>query len=146
MYSALSPKASIETKHVVPPVFCTLRFVCVCSSGMKLLIIVSLILSAKLSLAKMSSMDRLLQPALTQQDDWFLYFDRIFSLSSLERVDKPCEFLCVTLCGNNDLQTFSGIWILLVQRPFNSQQHEWHFNSFHESLFYLPLYSSQSLP
>ncbi|XP_031154802.2 uncharacterized protein LOC116049367 isoform X6 [Sander lucioperca] len=44
---------------------------------------------AKLSLAKISSMDRLLQPALTQQDDWFLYFDRIFQLSSLQRVDKP---------------------------------------------------------
>ncbi|XP_039662864.1 titin-like isoform X6 [Perca fluviatilis] len=44
---------------------------------------------AKLSLAKISSMDRLLQPTLTQQDDWFLYFDRIFSLSSLQRVDKP---------------------------------------------------------
>ncbi|XP_075964993.1 uncharacterized protein LOC142969175 isoform X11 [Anarhichas minor] len=45
--------------------------------------------TAKLSLAKMKSMERLLQPARTQQDDWFLYFDRIFSLSSLERVDKP---------------------------------------------------------
>ncbi|XP_044063520.1 uncharacterized protein LOC122881404 isoform X14 [Siniperca chuatsi] len=44
---------------------------------------------AKLSLAKISSMDRLLQPAPTQQDDWFLYFDRVFSLSSLECVDKP---------------------------------------------------------
>ncbi|XP_042345169.1 uncharacterized protein LOC121945189 isoform X2 [Plectropomus leopardus] len=44
---------------------------------------------AKISLAKISSMDRLLQPKLKQQDDWFLYFDRIFSLSSLERVDKP---------------------------------------------------------
>ncbi|XP_034731199.1 uncharacterized protein LOC117946871 isoform X6 [Etheostoma cragini] len=44
---------------------------------------------AKISLAKMSSLDRLLQPALTQQDDWFLNFDRIFRLSSLQHVDKP---------------------------------------------------------
>ncbi|XP_070767718.1 uncharacterized protein [Enoplosus armatus] len=47
---------------------------------------------AKLSLAKISSVDRLLQPAPTQQDDWFLYFDRVFSLSSLERADKPSKF------------------------------------------------------
>ncbi|CAK6960484.1 uncharacterized protein LOC128367095 [Scomber scombrus] len=44
---------------------------------------------AKLSLAQISSLDGLLQPALKQQDDWFLYFDRIFSLSMLERDDKP---------------------------------------------------------
>ncbi|XP_035528044.1 uncharacterized protein LOC118335725 [Morone saxatilis] len=44
---------------------------------------------AKISLANISSMDRLLRPALTQEDDWYLYFDRIFSLSSLELVDKP---------------------------------------------------------
>ncbi|XP_068425786.1 uncharacterized protein [Clinocottus analis] len=44
---------------------------------------------AKLSLAKNSSLDRLLRPALIQQDGWFLYFDRSFSLSSLEPVDKP---------------------------------------------------------
>ncbi|KAM6936089.1 uncharacterized protein PEZ65_006329 isoform 2-T2 [Lycodopsis pacificus] len=48
---------------------------------------------AKLSLAKMISVERLLQPARTRQDDWFLYFDRIFSLSSLERVDKPLSLL-----------------------------------------------------
>ncbi|KAM8868819.1 uncharacterized protein AB9W97_016473 isoform 7-T9 [Spinachia spinachia] len=48
---------------------------------------------AKLSLAKSSSMDRLLQPAVTQQDDWFLYFDQIFRLSSLERNDKPLSRL-----------------------------------------------------
>nr|XP_046256671.1 uncharacterized protein LOC124065372 isoform X14 [Scatophagus argus] len=44
---------------------------------------------AKVSLTKMSSMDRLLQPALTQQDDWYLYFDQISSLSLFERADKP---------------------------------------------------------
>ncbi|XP_070821751.1 uncharacterized protein [Chaetodon trifascialis] len=44
---------------------------------------------AKLSVTKLSSMDRLLQPAVTQQDDWYLYFDRIFSLSLLERADTP---------------------------------------------------------
>ncbi|KAM7420588.1 hypothetical protein PAMA_015018 [Pampus argenteus] len=44
---------------------------------------------ATLSLAKMNSMDRLLQPAQKQQDDWFLYFDRILSLSLLEHADKP---------------------------------------------------------
>lgn len=81
------------------PVFKHLQFE-ICVFGMKVFSIVSPMLSAKLSLAKISSMDRLLQPALTQQDDWFLYFDRIFQLSSLQRVDKPCEFLCVTLFGN----------------------------------------------
>ncbi|XP_018543577.2 uncharacterized protein LOC108890900 isoform X12 [Lates calcarifer] len=40
----------------------------------------------KLSL---SSLDRLLQPLLKQQDDWFLYFDRVFTLPSLESVEKP---------------------------------------------------------
>ncbi|XP_056262038.1 uncharacterized protein LOC130188025 isoform X4 [Pseudoliparis swirei] len=44
---------------------------------------------AKLSLAKMSSLDRLLRPALRRQDSWFLYFDRSFSMSSLGHVDKP---------------------------------------------------------
>lgn len=63
---------------------------------MKLFSIVSLMLSAKISLAKISSLDRLLRPALTQQDDWFLNFDRLFNLSSLD-VDKPSEFLCVTV-------------------------------------------------
>ncbi|XP_062421474.1 uncharacterized protein LOC119198074 isoform X3 [Pungitius pungitius] len=48
---------------------------------------------AKLSLAKSSSMDRLLQPALKQQDDWFLYFDQIFSPSSCEPVDRPLSRL-----------------------------------------------------
>ena len=76
--------------------FCSLTFVCVFSSGMKLFSIVSLMLSAKISLAKVSSLDRLLRPALTQQDDWFLHFDRLFKLSSLD-VDKPSEFLCVTV-------------------------------------------------
>ncbi|XP_062254580.1 uncharacterized protein LOC133964485 isoform X4 [Platichthys flesus] len=42
---------------------------------------------AELSLTPMSYEDRLLRPALREQDDWFLYFDRIFSLSSL--VEKP---------------------------------------------------------
>ncbi|XP_036930180.1 titin-like isoform X4 [Acanthopagrus latus] len=49
----------------------------------------SLMLPAKLRLAETSSMDRLLQPPLKQQDDWYLYFDRIFSQSSFERTDKP---------------------------------------------------------
>ncbi|XP_040901227.1 uncharacterized protein LOC121186532 isoform X11 [Toxotes jaculatrix] len=44
---------------------------------------------AKLSLREVSSMNRLLQPALKEQDNWFLYFDRIFSPSSLESVEKP---------------------------------------------------------
>ncbi|XP_034466738.1 uncharacterized protein LOC117776691 isoform X5 [Hippoglossus hippoglossus] len=42
---------------------------------------------AELSLTNMSYVDGLLRPALREQDDWFLYFDRIFSLSSL--VEKP---------------------------------------------------------
>ncbi|KAM4581075.1 uncharacterized protein PAE49_005741 isoform 3-T4 [Odontesthes bonariensis] len=44
---------------------------------------------AKISLATMTSTDQLLKPALPQQDDWFLYFDRGFSASSPERVEKP---------------------------------------------------------
>ncbi|XP_076016727.1 uncharacterized protein LOC143008737 isoform X3 [Genypterus blacodes] len=44
---------------------------------------------AKISFAKMSSMDRLLQLVPKQQDDWFQYFDRIAAIPSLERVDKP---------------------------------------------------------
>ncbi|XP_054478342.1 LOW QUALITY PROTEIN: uncharacterized protein LOC129110178 [Anoplopoma fimbria] len=60
---------------------------------------------AKLSLAEIRAMDRLLQPALRQQDDWFLYFDRIFSLSSLERDDKPLSPLA-QLHQEDEL----GIW------------------------------------
>ncbi|XP_026148920.1 uncharacterized protein LOC113122119 isoform X2 [Mastacembelus armatus] len=44
---------------------------------------------AKLSLTNMSLADRLLQPVLKQQDDWFLYFDQIFSLPSRQPVEKP---------------------------------------------------------
>ncbi|XP_031708477.1 uncharacterized protein LOC116386431 isoform X4 [Anarrhichthys ocellatus] len=60
--------------------------------------------TAKLSLAKMISMERLLQPTRTQQDDWFLYFDRIFSLSSLERVDKPLSLLAQLQLQQEDEQ------------------------------------------
>lgn len=65
-----------------------------------LFIFFSLISSAKVSLAKMRSFDRLLQPALTQQDDWYLYFDQTSSVSSFELGDKQCECRCETLCGN----------------------------------------------
>ncbi|XP_058503645.1 uncharacterized protein LOC131471230 isoform X5 [Solea solea] len=44
---------------------------------------------AKLTLTKMSSVDRLLQPALKNDDDWFLYFDRMLSPPSPERIEKP---------------------------------------------------------
>ncbi|XP_041648442.1 uncharacterized protein LOC121513033 isoform X2 [Cheilinus undulatus] len=43
---------------------------------------------AKLSLAKRSSIDRLLQPQRTQQDDWYIHFDRLFSLLSFESDEK----------------------------------------------------------
>ncbi|XP_045901680.1 uncharacterized protein LOC123968783 isoform X1 [Micropterus dolomieu] len=59
---------------------------------------------AKISLAKMSSMDRLFQPAQTQQDDWFLYFDRIFSLSSLECADKTFSPLALFQLQEKDEQ------------------------------------------
>ncbi|XP_061632023.1 uncharacterized protein LOC133479298 isoform X4 [Phyllopteryx taeniolatus] len=50
---------------------------------------------AKLSLANMSSLDRLLQPAQEQPRDWFLHFDRLPSLSLYKHVDKPQhESLC----------------------------------------------------
>ncbi|XP_028280977.1 uncharacterized protein LOC114448296 isoform X4 [Parambassis ranga] len=52
---------------------------------------------AKLSLAKMSSLDCLLQPVRMQQDDWFLHLDRMFSSSSFAFVEKqllssPAQF------------------------------------------------------
>uniref|UniRef100_A0A8D2ZE27 Protein 4.1 n=1 Tax=Scophthalmus maximus TaxID=52904 RepID=A0A8D2ZE27_SCOMX len=62
---------------------------------------------AKLSLTKTSSMDRLLQPALKQQDDWFLYFDQIFSLSSLEGVEKPLSPLAQSQIHDEDEQELS---------------------------------------
>ena len=65
---------------------------------MEVLSILSLISSAELSFTNMSYVDR--RPALREQDDWVLYFDR----SSL--VEKPCEFLCVTLVLTRNLQTF----------------------------------------
>ncbi|XP_061531099.1 uncharacterized protein LOC133401760 isoform X4 [Phycodurus eques] len=50
---------------------------------------------AKLGLANMSSLDRLLQPAQEQPHDWFLHFDRIPSLPLYKHVDKPQrESLC----------------------------------------------------
>ncbi|XP_030013889.1 uncharacterized protein LOC115435549 isoform X3 [Sphaeramia orbicularis] len=48
--------------------------------------------SAKLSLAKVSSIERLLQPTLKRTDDWYLYFDRIYSQSSLDFDEKPPFF------------------------------------------------------
>ncbi|XP_068180211.1 uncharacterized protein [Antennarius striatus] len=44
---------------------------------------------AIVSLAKVTSLDRLLQQALTQQDDWYLYFNREFSRTLLQHADKP---------------------------------------------------------
>lgn len=55
--------------------------------GMKLLNIVSLTLSAKLNLIKMSSVDRLCQLSKPQEDDWHLYFDHLASQS----MAKPRE-------------------------------------------------------
>ncbi|XP_065813599.1 uncharacterized protein [Labrus bergylta] len=46
---------------------------------------------AKLSLSKMSSMDRLLQPSTAQQDDWFVYFDHILSLLSPEQFPPSAQ-------------------------------------------------------
>ncbi|KAM4601150.1 uncharacterized protein ACJ7VT_020965 isoform 2-T2 [Polymixia lowei] len=43
--------------------------------------------SATLSRTKASSVDRLLQPVLKQQDDWFQQFGRTFTASSLEHTD-----------------------------------------------------------
>lgn len=49
---------------------------------------VCLMPSAQLSYAKLSSVDRILQPGQKQQDDWFKYLDRTFT----ERADtRPCE-------------------------------------------------------
>ncbi|XP_028436502.1 uncharacterized protein LOC114557282 isoform X6 [Perca flavescens] len=75
---------------------------------------------AKLSLAKISSMDRLLQPALIQQDDWFLYFDRIFSLSSLQRVDKP--FLPVSPQAQFQVQEEDEQGICVAEQEVTSEE------------------------
>ncbi|XP_029360050.1 titin homolog isoform X2 [Echeneis naucrates] len=48
---------------------------------------------AKLSLTKMSSMERLLQPPLKEPDDWFLRFDRIASSPPLEKIEKAFSAL-----------------------------------------------------
>lgn len=58
-------------------------------------------LVAKLSLAQTNFIDRLVEPVFKQQDDWFLYFNQIFNLHSLEGVKKTFEVCCVT-----SLQTF----------------------------------------
>ncbi|KAL3980882.1 ubiquitin carboxyl-terminal hydrolase 5/13 [Sarotherodon galilaeus] len=44
---------------------------------------------AETSLAKTSSMDHQLEPVVIKQDDWFLCFDRLLSVSPSERFEKP---------------------------------------------------------
>ncbi|KAK2844434.1 hypothetical protein Q5P01_011093 [Channa striata] len=58
----------------------------------------------KLSLAKPSSISRLLSPVLKQQDDWFLYFDRIYSLSSLEGGERSFSPLAKFQLQEKDTQ------------------------------------------
>ncbi|XP_006801500.1 uncharacterized protein LOC102777766 isoform X5 [Neolamprologus brichardi] len=43
---------------------------------------------AETSLAKPSSMDQQLEPVAINQDDWFLYFDRLLSMSPTEHFEK----------------------------------------------------------
>ncbi|XP_042079710.1 uncharacterized protein LOC102295024 isoform X6 [Haplochromis burtoni] len=43
---------------------------------------------AETSLAKTSSMDHQLEPVVIKQDDWFLYFDRLLSVSPSEHFEK----------------------------------------------------------
>lgn len=45
-------------------------------------------MSAETSLAKPSSMDHQLEPVAINQDDWFLYFDRLLSVSPTEHFEK----------------------------------------------------------
>uniref|UniRef100_A0A668SAF1 Protein 4.1 n=2 Tax=Oreochromis aureus TaxID=47969 RepID=A0A668SAF1_OREAU len=44
---------------------------------------------AETSLAKTSSMDHQLEPVVIKQDDWFLCFDRLLSVSPSEHFEKP---------------------------------------------------------
>lgn len=58
-------------------------------------------MSAETSLAKTSSMDHQLEPVAINQDDWFLYFDRLLSVSPSEHFEKlQREFLCLAFCKN----------------------------------------------
>ncbi|XP_069393069.1 uncharacterized protein [Paralichthys olivaceus] len=61
---------------------------------------------AKLSLTNMSYVDKLLRPALREQDDWFLYFDRISRLSSL--VEKPFSPHAQLQVQDNDEQELTN--------------------------------------
>ncbi|XP_071325079.1 uncharacterized protein [Trachinotus anak] len=63
---------------------------------------------ATLSLTKMSSMERLLRPPLKEQDDWYLYFDRILTLSSLESVEKPFSPLAQLQVQEKDEQELTS--------------------------------------
>ncbi|CAJ1061675.1 titin-like [Xyrichtys novacula] len=59
---------------------------------------------AKLSFAKRSSVDRLMQLTTAQQDDWFIYFDRILRPFSPEPVDKPTPSLVQSELREEDEQ------------------------------------------
>lgn len=47
-------------------------------------------------LAKSQTMDRILQPPLKVQDDWYRYLDKILTLSLLGQDEITCELLYVS--------------------------------------------------
>lgn len=52
-------------------------------------------LLVKQRLAKSQTMDRILQPPLKLQDDWYQYLDKILTLSLLGQDEITCELLYV---------------------------------------------------
>lgn len=53
-------------------------------------------LLVKQRLAKSRTVDRILQPPLKLQDDWYQYLDKILTLSLLGQDEITCELLYVT--------------------------------------------------
>lgn len=49
----------------------------------------------KQRLAEITTMDRILQPPVKLQDDWYQFFDQILSLSLLKQAEITCELLYV---------------------------------------------------
>ncbi|KAK2910358.1 hypothetical protein Q8A73_008073 [Channa argus] len=58
----------------------------------------------KFGSAKPSSIDRLLDPVIKPQDDWLLYFDRTFGLTSLEGGENPFSPLAEFQYLEKDIQ------------------------------------------
>lgn len=49
----------------------------------------------KQRMAEITTMDRILQPPMKLQDDWYQFFDQILSPSLLEQAEITCKLLYV---------------------------------------------------